>query len=273
MRPALPRNNESRGKQKNEGAAQDAEKETDPLLSSGRHLQIRRRSPLTTTTAATPPMRNWDVSQQSDEYHDDRHTHQQLQYTLQSDNTSQFSADGTFTGSSNNQELKRKDGIYKPTPEKSPLKATTRLLEIPEEIYAIRKAALEVLKPLTASWVSNIYVHIHGFVYVICRNIHLTPFCRIIPFSRSWWSRLALLFRSSWACPDGHVSHQTFHIGSSYYPLGFLMSVCCGVTFDRRKRCPNLFPRPMTTGSDRTLQITLIGLNICLCCSDLSNSD
>lgn len=171
MRPAQPRNNESRGKQKNEGAAQEAEKETDPLLLSGRHLQIRRRSPLTTATAA-PPMRNWDVSQQSDEYHDDRHTHhQQLQYTLQTDNTSQFSADGTFTESSNNQELKRKDGIYKPTPGKAPLKTTTRLLEIPEEVYAIRKAALEVLKPLTASWVSNIYIYLH-----ICISLSLFYF-------------------------------------------------------------------------------------------------
>jgi hypothetical protein len=29
------------------------------------------------------------------------------------------------------------------------------LLEIPEEIYAVRKAALQVLKPLTSSWVSS----------------------------------------------------------------------------------------------------------------------
>jgi hypothetical protein len=30
------------------------------------------------------------------------------------------------------------------------------LLEIPEEVYAVRKAALQVLKPLTSSWVSVI---------------------------------------------------------------------------------------------------------------------
>lgn len=29
------------------------------------------------------------------------------------------------------------------------------LLEIPEEIYAVRKAALQVLKPLTKTWVSD----------------------------------------------------------------------------------------------------------------------
>lgn len=29
------------------------------------------------------------------------------------------------------------------------------ILEIPEEIYAVRKAALQVLKPLTKTWVSS----------------------------------------------------------------------------------------------------------------------
>lgn len=38
---------------------------------------------------------------------------------------------------------------------------TTRaaLLEIPEEIYALRKAALQVLKPLTKTWVSTVSCH------------------------------------------------------------------------------------------------------------------
>lgn len=31
---------------------------------------------------------------------------------------------------------------------------TPPLLEIPEEIYAVRKAALQVLKPLNKTWVS-----------------------------------------------------------------------------------------------------------------------
>jgi hypothetical protein len=34
-------------------------------------------------------------------------------------------------------------------------RAPPPLLEIPEETYAVRKAALEVLKPLTKTWVSN----------------------------------------------------------------------------------------------------------------------
>lgn len=33
------------------------------------------------------------------------------------------------------------------------------LIEIPEEIYAVRKAALQVLKPLTRTWVSLIALH------------------------------------------------------------------------------------------------------------------
>ena len=32
------------------------------------------------------------------------------------------------------------------------------LLEIPEEVYAVRKAALQVLKPLTSSWVRPLFV-------------------------------------------------------------------------------------------------------------------
>jgi hypothetical protein len=43
------------------------------------------------------------------------------------------------------------------------------LLEIPEQIYGIRKAALQVLKPLTRTWVS----YIRGIV----RGIVTSPFC------------------------------------------------------------------------------------------------
>jgi hypothetical protein len=37
------------------------------------------------------------------------------------------------------------------------------LLEIPEEVYAVRKAALQVLKPLTSSWVSRLS---HGYFFL-----------------------------------------------------------------------------------------------------------
>ncbi len=59
------------------------------------------------------------------------------------------------------------------------------LLEIPEEVYTIRTSALQVLKPLTASWVCCI----HAECCVICDpflHFHLTPFF-ILFFSRHSW--------------------------------------------------------------------------------------
>jgi hypothetical protein len=52
----------------------------------------------------------------------------------------------------------RKAGMYRPNPAQETQQQRggehPPLLEIPEEIYAVRKAALQVLKPLTSSWVS-----------------------------------------------------------------------------------------------------------------------
>lgn len=41
--------------------------------------------------------------------------------------------------------------------------ANPPLLEIPEEIYAVRKAALQVLKPLTRTWVRHVVIAEGGF--------------------------------------------------------------------------------------------------------------
>ena len=54
----------------------------------------------------------------------------------------------------------RKAGMYRPnliteTPQQRG-GVHPPLLEIPEEVYAVRKAALQVLKPLTSSWVSRL---------------------------------------------------------------------------------------------------------------------
>jgi hypothetical protein len=54
----------------------------------------------------------------------------------------------------------RKAGMYRPNPiTETPQQrggGHPPLLEIPEEVYAVRKAALQVLKPLTSSWVSRL---------------------------------------------------------------------------------------------------------------------
>jgi hypothetical protein len=55
--------------------------------------------------------------------------------------------------------------------EQPPSRNTSRpaLSEIPEEIYAVRKAALQVLKPLTSSWVSPT----NPATILLRRNYHL----------------------------------------------------------------------------------------------------
>jgi hypothetical protein len=55
-------------------------------------------------------------------------------------------------------QLRRTNLPYRPPPSdhssQQPLNDEPPLLEIPEEIYAVRKAALQVMKPLIGSWVS-----------------------------------------------------------------------------------------------------------------------
>jgi hypothetical protein len=60
--------------------------------------------------------------------------------------------------------------------------ANPPLLEIPEEIYAVRKAALQVLKPLTRTWVRQVEIGEGGFPRVIL----LRPFCACIGCSLRW---------------------------------------------------------------------------------------
>ena len=50
--------------------------------------------------------------------------------------------------------------------------ANPPLLEIPEEIYAVRKAALQVLKPLTRTWVRSVEVTLVGWTVLL---MLLTP--------------------------------------------------------------------------------------------------
>ena len=190
MRPALPRQNENRGKQKNQAQTQEGE-ETDPLLSSQHHRRnktIRRRSPLTTTS---PPMRQSDASHQSDEYHDDRYSHQQTQYSLHKDDNTHYTSDGTVnldtrteaTTTSQQNRRKRKQESHKPADDK-PYRERPPLLEIPEEIYAIRKAALQVLKPLTASWVSR-FIYSTSTYTCIHKTLVLTSFLTVFPMLQS----------------------------------------------------------------------------------------
>eukprot|EP00980_Cylindrotheca_fusiformis_P002896 scaffold675_cov103-Cylindrotheca_fusiformis.AAC.7 len=71
------------------------------------------------------------------------------------------------------------------------------LLEIPEQIYAVRKAALSVLKPLTKTWVSHCFLVLHLLVALSSHKISLTDqlvvsvgFALTVLFGMARWTRL-----------------------------------------------------------------------------------
>lgn len=69
----------------------------------------------------------------------------------------------------------RKAGIYRPNPiTETPQQrggGHPPLLEIPEEVYAVRKAALQVLKPLTSSWVRRLNpVNFPYIIFILTSN-------------------------------------------------------------------------------------------------------
>lgn len=70
-------------------------------------------------------------------------------------------------------EIRRDEGMYRPqmaegqTPNRPEGHGEQPLFEMPEEIYAVRKAALKVMKPLTATWVS-LSTSICGLKVMVC---------------------------------------------------------------------------------------------------------
>lgn len=182
MRSNLPQGSDGRGAQKKEDPSGS---ETDPLLPSATERRIPRsladnhhsgsirarrssRSPQTTTDAQ---MERIPETPQSDQYHDERFYNTTDSYTLHTDNetltTRSQLTDGFSRMSHQNSvqqqfyQQRRHSNVYMQQPDDHPMMAKDRnvpgqppLLEIPEEIYAVRKAALQVLKPLTSSWVS-----------------------------------------------------------------------------------------------------------------------
>jgi hypothetical protein len=69
--------------------------------------------------------------------------------------TTQSEETGTTRSSSRHYMEQRLQGMPSPTDSRSGgSNSQPPILEIPEEIYAVRKAALQVMKPLTKTWVS-----------------------------------------------------------------------------------------------------------------------
>lgn len=97
------------------------------------------------------------------------------------------------------------------------------LLEIPEEVYGVRKAALQVLKPLTKTWVSG-YKAVKFIPTVTSRDIAYLfslLFTPIFPFS--WLFPLASPSQSSLEWQDGLDYYRTSPTGSFFYLLGYRM--------------------------------------------------
>lgn len=162
--------------------------EADPLLSSnpgGRTTQTgfagtfrARRSSRSPNTANFPMDSSTPSRQQrhGDRFGTYRSSDEYSAYNEEMAGTAGLSfGPGSATAYTNQQELpshsqqqtsdaptpdhqERRAGMYRPNPVQETQQQRggdhPPLLEIPEEIYAVRKAALQVLKPLTSSWVS-----------------------------------------------------------------------------------------------------------------------
>lgn len=166
--------------------------EADPLLSSnpgGRTAQthfsgtVRARRSSRSPSTNTFPMDSSALNRQQGhgdrfgtyQHSDEYAYHEELSQSSRSSSAS-YTGGGSTATPSNQQglpvysqqvpsdapateriEQERKAGMYRPNPiSESPQRGGVHppLLEIPEEVYAVRKAALQVLKPLTSSWVS-----------------------------------------------------------------------------------------------------------------------
>lgn len=159
-------------------------KETDPLLAgadgrlreSHHHGSVRARH-----SSRSPALRD---SQMDPGMHDDRYTVNASSETYNSTDAYELHNDNVSTGSQAQHtgleressfntrstpsttsderrafHQRRKKPSYRPPPSdhssQQPLndEGDPPLLEIPEEVYAVRKAALQVMKPLIGSWV------------------------------------------------------------------------------------------------------------------------
>jgi hypothetical protein len=186
MKQALsrPKDRILRESKKEEGAG-DA-KETDPLLAGadGRPRESHHRGSVRSRHCSrSPALRD---SQMDPGMHDDRYTVNNASetynstdaYVLHNDTESagnqaqhtgleesSFNTRSTTTPSTTSDErrafhLRRTKPSYRPPnsdhSSQQPLndEGEPPLLEIPEEVYAVRKAALQVMKPLIGSWVS-----------------------------------------------------------------------------------------------------------------------
>lgn len=156
--------------------------ESDPLLRSPtrfgttfRSRKSSKSSPVSSaaTTMETPPNHDETVEPENDEYDSldyeemgsrqpSLEQHQQALDQEESEPAYRFAPDSNDTApisegpleQVDNEEMSPNDPMDAGGDSGSQLP----LLEIPEEIYAVRKAALKVLKPLTKTWVSSTFL-------------------------------------------------------------------------------------------------------------------
>jgi hypothetical protein len=226
----LPQPSDNSERAKKKGASVVA-KETDPLIRasrSGGSLRARRSSKSPVDHAHfTPQGRTMIGVNTDDSYNGDQdgyesiesaslHRRQPLQQTvLQDDEESNYlyppDSAGSVTSTRPDVPLQQAGGIQGVQSSESASVGSGSqppLLEIPEEIYAVRKAALKVLKPLTKTWVRVVIGLLGGRTngghtdYAVLTHILLVPllmhfqvvisvgFALTVLFGMSRWTRL-----------------------------------------------------------------------------------
>lgn len=231
----LPQPSDNSERAKKKGASVVA-KETDPLIRasrSGGSLRARRSSKSPVDHAHfTPQGRTMIGVNTDDSYNGDQdgyesiesaslHRRQPLQQTvLQDDEESNYlyppDSAGSVTSTRPDVPLQQAGGIQGVQSSESASVGSGSqppLLEIPEEIYAVRKAALKVLKPLTKTWVRVVIGLLGGRTngghtdYAVLTYILLVPLLTHIPGCYI-----------GWLCPHSalwHVKVDTALAGAS----------------------------------------------------------
>jgi len=190
-------------------------RETEPLLSSSstpqflqeaRHESSHHSGSIRARRSSRSPMERVNSSQQASnsqyratEYTQERDTESQTQsssayipatYSSSRQTTSTYS---TSQSTARRQEQQQQSQRYEPRQRQ--IEPNSPLLEIPEEIYAVRKAALQVLKPLTSSW---LVVSIGFAVSVLLGMARWTNLMSDLPYwfilLPSWFSHVGLLW-------------------------------------------------------------------------------
>mmetsp|Transcript_5351 Transcript_5351/g.7472 ORF Transcript_5351/g.7472 Transcript_5351/m.7472 type:complete len:553 (-) Transcript_5351:297-1955(-) len=184
--------------------------ETDPLLlQNNQHNNTirQRKSPLTTTEAAAQRTQKTGMNRTTlepiaDPYNDPRYydatAESAHEYALHdTDDEPSFSTlpDATSERYGHAHPHAHARRVFTAAPNDRSRDSAPPLLEIPEEVYAVRKAALQVMKPLTSSW---LVVSIGFALSVILGMARWTQLMPDLPYwfilLPSWGSHIGLLW-------------------------------------------------------------------------------